>query len=189
MLNRNLFHILFIAETKIEGTFSNELLKHPGYGVIWRDRKKGAGGLITYIRDDLPVYHRRNLEPESVESICLDVMDSKKTRFIICVCYRSPRFCKVPDFISSLTSAAELMYKSRNELLLLGNFNMDIYTNDDEDRTADKSLSDFCDRFCFTYSCHREFQNANCVVLASHPERYAKAVICISEFAIMTLFM
>ena len=23
MLNRNLFHILFIAETKIEGTFSN----------------------------------------------------------------------------------------------------------------------------------------------------------------------
>lgn len=34
MLNRNLFHILFIAETKIEGTFSNELLKHPGYGVI-----------------------------------------------------------------------------------------------------------------------------------------------------------
>lgn len=111
--------------------------------------------MITYIRDDLPVYHRRNLEPESVESICLDVMDSKKTRFIICASVTDHRRS------ISLTSAAELMYKSRNELLLLGNFNMDIYTNDDEDRTADKSLSDFCDRFCFIYSCHREFQNAN----------------------------
>ena len=142
--------------------------------------------MITYIRDDLPLYHRRKLEPESVKSICLDVMDGLEENPLhyMCVSYRSPRFCKVPDFISSLTSAAELIYKSRNELLLIGNFNMDIHTNDDEDITADKSLSDFCDRFCFTNQISEPThvtENSKTlidVVLTSHP-----------ELAIMTLFM
>ena len=102
MLNGNIFDILCIAETKIDSTFPNNLLSQPGYRQIRRDRQNGAGGLIAFIRDDLLVYRRRKLEPQAVESFCLDVRDSRKSRFIVCACYRSPKFCKVPDFISSL---------------------------------------------------------------------------------------
>ena len=108
MLKRNFFDILFVAESKIDNTFSNELLKQPGYRIIRRDRKKGAGGLIAYVREDLPVYRRRKLEPESVESICLDNMDAKKSRFIVCACYRSPEFCKVTNFVSGFCVFAQL---------------------------------------------------------------------------------
>ena len=86
MLNRSLFDILFIAETKIDSTFSSNLLTQPGYRYIRRDRKKGAGGLIAFIREDLRAIRRLKLEPEAVESICLDVMDSRKSRFIVCAC-------------------------------------------------------------------------------------------------------
>ena len=57
---------------------------------------------------------------------------------------------------------------------------MDIHTNDDEDITADKSLSDFCDRFCFTNQISeptRVTENSKTlidIVLTSHPARYAK---------------
>ena len=86
MLNRSLFDILFIAETKIDSTFSSNLLTQPGYRYIRRDRKEGAGGLIAFIREDLRPIRRLKLEPEAVESICLDVMDSRKSRFIVCAC-------------------------------------------------------------------------------------------------------
>ena len=47
MLNKNLFDIMFIAETKIDSTVSDALLSQPGYKIMRRDRKKGAGGLIA----------------------------------------------------------------------------------------------------------------------------------------------
>ena len=48
-----------------------------------------------------------------------------------------------------MSSAAELMYKTRKELLLIGDFNQDMYTNFVENRLPNKNLTDFCHRFCF----------------------------------------
>lgn len=56
MLNRNLFDIMFIAETKIDNSFSGELLIQTGYRLIRRDRKKGARGLVAHVREDLSVH-------------------------------------------------------------------------------------------------------------------------------------
>ena len=125
MLNKSLFDSLFISETKLDGTTSDSFLQQPGYRTIRRDRKKGVSGLIAFVREDLPVCRRRNMEPESVESLCLDVMDSRKARFIVCARYRPPKFCQITDFLSSLTSATELMYESRQEILFIGDFNID----------------------------------------------------------------
>ena len=125
MLNKSLFDIPFISETKLDGTTSDSFLQQPWYRTIRRGRKKGAGGLIAFVREDLPVCRRRNLEPESVESLCLDYMEARKARFIVCACYRSPKFCQITDFLSSLTSATELMYESRQEILFIGDFNID----------------------------------------------------------------
>ena len=49
LLNRNMFDILFLAETKIDNTVSSRLDSHPGFRTIRKDRKKGAGGLLAYI--------------------------------------------------------------------------------------------------------------------------------------------
>lgn len=127
LLNRNMFDILFPAEAKIDSTVSSHLVSHPGFPTIRKDRKKGgrAGGLLAYVRNDLSAYRRLKLESSNIESICLDVKDSNNSRFIVCACYRSPTKCKESDFLASLSTAAENMYNTRKELLLLGDFNMD----------------------------------------------------------------
>ena len=76
-------------------------------------RKKGAGGLLAYIRNDLSAYRRLKLESSDIESICLDVKDSNNSRFIVCACYRSPTKCKESDFLASLSTATENMYNTR----------------------------------------------------------------------------
>ena len=56
LLNRNMFEISFLVETKIGSTVSSHLVSHPGFRTIRKDRKKGAGGLLAYIRNDLSAY-------------------------------------------------------------------------------------------------------------------------------------
>ena len=108
-----------LAETKIDSTVSSHLVSHPGFGTIRKDRKKGAGGLLAYIRNDLSAYRRLKLESSDIESICLDVKDSSNSRFIVYACYRGPTKCKESDFFASLSTATENMYNTRKELLYL----------------------------------------------------------------------
>ena len=179
MLNKSLFDSLFISETKLDGTTSDSFLQQPGYRTIRRDRKKGFGGLIAFVREDLPVCRRRNMEPESVESLCLDVMDSRKARFIVCARYRPPKFCQITDFLSSLTSATELMCESRQEILLIGDFNIDMLVREHGHDPENNPLMDVCDRFCLQNQISEPTRVTEKtmtlidVTLASHPERYA----------------
>ena len=92
------------------------------------------------------MYRRSRLEPTDIKSICLDVQDNI-CRFIVCACYRWSGKCKEQDFLASLFTSAEAMYNSRKELLLLGDFNMDLYNNTAEARAPNSHLVDFCERF------------------------------------------
>ena len=71
------------------------------------------------------------------------------------------------------------MYRSRRELLLLGDFNMDMTNDESVGRRADSNLTDFCDKFCLDNQIKeptRVTENTKTlidVMLASHPERYA----------------
>ena len=51
------FDILFIAESKIDCSVSNSLFAHSNYRIIRRDGKKGAGGLLVYIRSSITALH------------------------------------------------------------------------------------------------------------------------------------
>ena len=52
MLNKNMFDILFIAETKIDKTVSSSLISQPNFRLVHKDRKKSAGGLLAYTRSN-----------------------------------------------------------------------------------------------------------------------------------------
>jgi len=97
----------------------------------------------------------------------------------VCGCYRSPGKCKETDFLTSLSSTVENMFKSRQELLLLGDMNMDMYCNKDEHRTQNHHLVDFCSKFCLRNKISvptRVTENTKTlidVVLTSHQERYS----------------
>lgn len=83
-----------------------------GYCIIWCDCKKGVGGLIVFVWEDIFVCWWCNLEFELVELLCFDVMDFKKVCFIVCVCYRLFKFCKIIDFLLLFILVIEFMYIS-----------------------------------------------------------------------------
>ena len=136
---------------------------------------------MSQLRADLSVYRRAKLEPRDVESIYLDVKDVNNSRFLVRGCYRSPGKCNELEFMASMSSAAELMYKTRKELLFIGDFNQDMYTNFVENRLPNKNLVDFCHRFCFLNKITEptrvtdRTKSLRDVILVSHAERYIKS--------------
>ena len=97
VLNQCMFDILIISESKIDSSVSNMLFAHSQYRIIRRDRSKGAGGLLVYIRSTITAHRQVKLEPEGIESICLDVKGYGNNWFMVCACYRS-----VPASVKSL---------------------------------------------------------------------------------------
>lgn len=122
LLNEGLFHILAISETKLDSTYNSFHLQYPHYRMLWRDRKKGGGGLLVYIKN---IVSARN-QQIYMESICIDGKGHNNSRFIVLACYRFPTKNKPIDFLPSLFPAAEYLYNIRYELLIISdlNFNM-----------------------------------------------------------------
>lgn len=176
LLNEGLFDILAISETKLDSTYNTTLLQHPYYRILRRDRKKGGGGLLVYIRNSVSAYRRHKLEPTDMESICIDVKGHNNSRFIVLACYRSPSKNKPADFLPSLYTAAETLYNTRNELLIIGDLNFNML--DDGNSEPDPHLTDFCDRFCMTNTITEPTRVTNTsaslidVLITSNPERF-----------------
>ena len=179
LLDECAFDILFITESKIDGTTSSSLFAHSQYRIIRRDRKRGGGGLLVNIRSNVTAHRQINLEPEGVESICLDVKGYANNWFLICACYRSPGKCKITDFIPACATAAERMYVKHKEIMFIGDFNMNMLESPDNPNGPNKDLTNFMEQFCLTNVIHEATRTTNCsstlldIVLTSHPERLA----------------
>ena len=80
--------------------------------------------------------------------------------------------------MASMSSAAELMYKTRKELFSIGGFNQDMYMNFVENRLPNKNLVDFRHRLCFVNKITEltrvtdRTKSVLDVILVSHAERY-----------------
>ena len=80
--------------------------------------------------------------------------------------------------MASMSSAAELMYKTRKELFSIGGFNQDMYMNFVENRLPYKNLVDFRHRLCFVNKISEltrvtdRTKSVLDVILVSHAERY-----------------
>ena len=59
--------LLFIAESKIDASFTDSQLTTNGYRLCRKDRTVRGGGLVASLRSDLPVpgTHKPTLEPKS----------------------------------------------------------------------------------------------------------------------------
>ena len=102
----------------------------------------------------------------------------EETRGLLCAPVIDHRLCKPTDFISSLTSAVEMMYRSRQEVMVIGDCNLDMMVDETEGRSENSWFKDFCERFCI-YNQIREPTRVTektktliDIVLASYPERF-----------------
>jgi hypothetical protein len=54
--------IFFVAESKLDATFNDNLFIAEGYKLLRHDRDSKGGGILAYINTDFPVSRKTNLE-------------------------------------------------------------------------------------------------------------------------------
>ena len=87
MLLQNTLNILFVYETKLDESFPKHQFNVPWFKSHRADRNSHGGGIMAYIRDDIPHRRRHDFEDivkSPVETLILEAMIRNETWLFIC---------------------------------------------------------------------------------------------------------
>jgi hypothetical protein len=125
---------------------------------VRKDRTAGGGGLMAYIRSDLPSRHRPDLDLGMVESIVLEVTLSNR-KWAILGAYKPPSMCdKV--FEDDITNGVDRILIHYDNIMIIGDLNFDLLHPN-----KGSTLKNICDIFDVT----NLVKSATCFVKNSTP--------------------
>ena len=124
ILYDRLSDICFFAETKLDDGFNQHSFTVPGYKAFRNDRNCSDGGLIAYVRSNLPARRRPDLELElPIETIVLDVTVNNRKWAIVGV-YRPPSMDN-KLFTDLITKGMDRITTKFDNIVLAGDLNYD----------------------------------------------------------------
>ncbi len=175
VMTDGLADILSVGESKLDSSIYDRLIRVENYKMYRRDVKRTAHGLIIYIRSNITHFRRMDLEYDDSETqfITLEVWLKKEKWFIVSV-YKPPP-AKEACFIRELSMLCELLYKESENILIMGDMNIDM-------KTDRNKLQDVCDQYDLKNvitgtTCFKSRTNPSLidVILVSKPKRYHKS--------------
>ena len=138
LLIKDNIDIMVITESKLDSTFPSEQFAIEGYNLPYRlDRDARSGGVIIYVREDIPCREFTNFNDVSnIEGIFLEI-NLRKTKWLLFGGY-NPNKLNIGNFLGKLGPILDKhMYKFDN-LLLLGDFNSEM---------QEFRMSEFCNMY------------------------------------------
>ena len=138
-----LVDILFITETKLDPSFSLAQFDVPNYRSFRKDRTGRGGGILAYLRSDLPTRQRPDLQLQHVESFTIETMVCGRKWAIVCV-YRPPSMPNA-SFIDDFTTCIDKVHVHFDNIIVTGDLNYDLVKPD-----KCQPLHTVCDIFDFT---------------------------------------
>ena len=119
------FHILGITESRLNSQINDTEINIPGYKLIRKDPTKPKDtGILIYITDSIPFRRLSKLEQSPVESVWIEVQIKKSSPVVVGICYRNPS--EHVNWIDKFYTTAETVLTEYNEIILLGDFNIDL---------------------------------------------------------------
>ena len=144
----------------------------PDFKAFRNDRNGSGGGLIAYIRTNLPARRRTDLEFDiPIESIVLDVIINNR-KWAVLGTYRPPSV-KNSVFTDIFTKGLDRISTHYDNILIAGNLNYDML-----DKPKGATLSDICDIFDLSSliksaTCHMKNSKSSLVdVLLTNKHQY-----------------
>ena len=135
------FEILTIQETKIDSSFPNSQFAIEGYNMYRRDRKKGGGVIVLYIRKTIPSYRLR-IKCNEVEAIVGDIQIGQQ--HISLICGFKPPSVNNNTFSDEIYGLLDAAISNRSNLICLGDLDCDIL-HPLEDGKEGRAWLDICD--------------------------------------------
>ena len=91
VLSHSKKHILGLCETFLINEIQDSEIQIPNFNCIRRDRdNRKGGGIVVYIKDNIPFKHRLDLNTCSLESVWIEIMFPNAKSFLINFIYRPP---------------------------------------------------------------------------------------------------
>jgi len=118
------FHIFAINESKIDELIPDNEISIPGYNLIRKDRNRAGGGVVLYIRDNIPFSDRDDLVPTSLEMVCVDISRPHSKSFLVCTWYRPPN--SDMNLFNEFETFFQRCDAESRALILLGDLNCDV---------------------------------------------------------------
>ena len=144
LLYDKLSDICFFAETKLDDTFNQRSFNVVDYKAFRNDRNASGGGLMAYVRSNLPARRRPDLELQRpIETIVLDVLINDR-KWAVIGAYRPPSVDN-KLFTDIFTKGIDKISTQYDNIMVAGDLNYDCL-----DSSKSKTLSDICDIFDFT---------------------------------------
>ena len=111
-----------VTESKFDDTFPDFQFHIPGYKLPFRkDRNKLGGGIIVFVKDDIPCKKLDVRIPEDIEALFLEI-NLRHTKWLFCGCYHPPSQNDA-YFYQNLSNCLDLFSKKYTNFFLAGDFN------------------------------------------------------------------
>ena len=121
--------IFVLSETKLDDTFPKTQFSLDGYNHFRFDKNSTSGGLIIFIREDIPCKILPNTEwPKELEGIFIEI-NLRKNKWLLFTGY-NPHKQFISQFLDSLSVCIEKLLNKYDNILLLGDFNSAPFEND-----------------------------------------------------------
>ncbi len=155
ILNQGFIDVLCISETKLNDTIVDKDINcDPKFKVYRKDKSSNSGGLIAWIRADIPQQRVYDLELDCeqnhIESMIFELKVKKEIWYII-FAYKNPSVSN-NVFLDKLKNVYESVISKSKEIILLGDLNIDMLSTENE----------LSDQLCHVYDLDNLISEPTC---------------------------
>ena len=212
IMSHSIFDILCLQETKIDCSFPESQFKVPKYKMYRKDYKENEGGLIMYVRNDMPQSRcnrieefAENNEHGRIELLAVEIT-IKGEKWIMVSVYKQPKVHN-NTMTQCIDRIMNVCLNSYHNIVLLGDFNVNManpnvmkanfdtngLTNIIKDPTCFKGTPSIIDlfvtnqpkRFCHSISVDvgiSDFHNMICIASRFHVPKHKSTTIYYRSF-------
>ena len=159
MVTKNI-DILLISETKIDNSFPDAQFCMAGFSIPYRrDRTKFGGGILLYVREDIPSKLITPLVPIDIECVFIEINFHKK-KWLVVGSY-NPLKSTIADHLEKLGKHLDTILPLYDNVIIMGDFNSEPHEYD---------MSEFCAIYGLKNlvkepTCFKSTENPSCVDL------------------------
>ena len=128
VLSNKYIDVLNITESKLDDSFTSALFKIDNFRCFRKDRDAKGGGIICYVRSDIPHRRREELEFEEqnsgIQSLVLEC-SIKKIKWLLLTVYKPP---KTNDSLlcTLITKFSDQALKESSDIIICGDTNVNM---------------------------------------------------------------
>ena len=168
-----------ISETKLDERFPPSQFFLDGYSVPFRfDRNGNGGGILLYIRDDLP--SKLLSMNKNIEGFFVKINSRNKKKWLLSSSY-NPTKMQISNHPAELSNNTDLYLTKYDQLLFLGDFNAGV---------EDSSVKIFCSNYNLRSminrpTCYKNPEKPSCIdlILTNCPRSFQNSCAIETELS------